>query len=63
MVVAGSEVRSKRQKNAPGMSSCPQMDLTPQVPAYTYSPIPTRTQGVKNETAPETETELPMAIY
>ena len=35
------------------------MNLVPQIPACTYSPIPTRTQGVKNKATFEMETYSP----
>lgn len=62
MVVVESEVSSQGQKNAHRNKQLPS-ELTPLVPAYTYSPILTIRQGVKSETTLETETRLSMAIY
>lgn len=62
MVVVESEVSSQGQKNAHRNEQL-LSELTPLVPAYTYSPILTIRQGVKSETTFETETRLSMAIY
>lgn len=58
-----ARVPSRDRKNLPEMCSHPQTNLVPETLACTYSPIASRTQGVKNKTALETETQFSMAIY
>lgn len=54
---------TRDRKNLTEMCRCPQTNLVPEILAYTDSPIASRTQGVKNKTALETETQFSMAIY